>query len=824
MSIVKSTLDSLLESQEREKHFNRVQKAIRKAHRLMDNCNDVNTLIKGVCVNLTETLGYYNAWIALFDDNGHVNKVASAGFKSGFKIMKKRLFSGVFPDCMKHTIEKNKIQIIQNPISDCLDCPLSAEYSGRSGLTSKLMFNDHDYGILSISVPAEFSFDTEEHELFKDIAQDISFALGKIEADRQLHLFQSIVRTVPQPMSFITRDYIYRAVNDVYAQFHGVPPEKIIGHKVTDFIDEKIFESEIKPRLDSCFKGNRLQYEVEVQFIGKGLRWMQMAYFPYNDENGDITGVVSHGLDITEQKRAEESLRESELRFRGIYENMSVGVAEISLEFKVRCANNAYCQMLGYSEEELVGKHLKDFTHLENIEDNLRLQTQLAHGEIEHYQMEKKFKHRDGHTVYGILNANLIRDTSGNPFYFLGNVLDITGRKLEEQEKQQLQEQLNQAQKLEAIGMLAGGIAHDFNNILAPIMGYTEMLSDDIPKESPLHSSLDEIYAAAKRAKDMVRQILTFARQEKSEVKLMKMQYIVKEALKLIRSTVPATIDIKDNIRKECGLINADPTQIHQIVMNLAINAYHAMEETGGTMTISLKEVELNPELNELDLVGQNIEKGSYACLTVSDTGTGIPKDIQEKIFDPFFTTKEQGKGTGLGLSSVYGIVNSSGGAICVHSEIGKGTEFNIYLPVAESYLKKNDTLQVKRPIQGGNEKILIVDDEVVLITLQKGMLERLGYNVTSRTSSIEALEAFRANPDKFDMVITDMAMPSMSGDRLAVELIKIRPDIAILLSTGFSTIMSEEKALSMGIRGFIMKPVTIRDIDKKIREVLDKK
>jgi len=299
----------------------------------------------------------------------------------------------------------------------------------------------------------------------------------------------------------------------------------------------------------------------------------------------------------------------------------------------------------------------------------------------------------------------------------------------------------------------------------------------------------------------------------------MKMQHIVKEALKLIRSTIPATIDIKSDIRKECGLINADPTQIHQIVMNLATNAYHAMEETGGTMTISLKEVQLN---EQEDIGGQDVNKGIYACLTLSDTGKGIPAEIMEKIFDPFFTTKKQGKGTGLGLSSVHGIVNSAGGTIRVYSEIGKGSEFNIYLPVVESYLKKNDAIQAKRAIHGGTERILLVDDEAALIALEKGMLERLGYQVTSRISSTEALEAFRASPDKFDMVITDMAMPSMSGDKLALELIKIRPDIPILLCTGFSTIMSEEKALSMGIKGFLMKPVTTSDIDKKIRDILD--
>ncbi|MBF0235706.1 MAG: response regulator, partial [Desulfamplus sp.] len=254
-----------------------------------------------------------------------------------------------------------------------------------------------------------------------------------------------------------------------------------------------------------------------------------------------------------------------------------------------------------------------------------------------------------------------------------------------------------------------------------------------------------------------------------------------------------------------------------QIVMNLATNAYHAMEETGGTMTIALKEVELDAQ-HALNI---GIKQGAYACLTVSDTGTGIPEDVKEKIFDPFFTTKGKGKGTGIGLSVVHGIVSKAGGTIDVHSEAGKGTEFNIYLPVVESY-SQDKAITAQETIVGGSERVLLVDDKVPLITLQKNMLERLGYHVTSRSSSIEALEAFRSNPDKFDLVITDMAMPNMSGDKLAVELIKIRPDIPVLLCTGFSTIMSEDKALAMGIKGFLMKPVSIGDLGKKIRDVLD--
>jgi CheY-like chemotaxis protein len=263
--------------------------------------------------------------------------------------------------------------------------------------------------------------------------------------------------------------------------------------------------------------------------------------------------------------------------------------------------------------------------------------------------------------------------------------------------------------------------------------------------------------------------------------------------------------------------VKADPTQIHQIVMNLATNAYHAMEETEGELKVSLKEV----ESGQYDFINPDMAAGSYACLTIADTGTGMNKKTIDKIFDPFFTTKEKGKGTGMGLSVVHGIVKSMNGEVQVYSEPGKGTQFHIYLPVVKSANEKQET-QTNEPIQGGTESILLVDDEEGIITMEKLALERLGYRVTSRTSSIEALEAFRVNPDKFDLVITDKAMPKMPGDKLAAELMKIRPDIPILLCTGFSESMTEEKIESLGIKGLLLKPIIIRDLAKKMREVLD--
>ncbi len=380
-----------------------------------------------------------------------------------------------------------------------------------------------------------------------------------------------------------------------------------------------------------------------------------------------------------------------------------------------------------------------------------------------------------------------------------------------------METQLQQTHKMETIGILAGGIAHDFNNILFPIVGHTEMLMEDVPEDSPFLESLNEIYSGAIRASELVKQILTFSRQESGEIQLIKMQPVIREALKLIRSTIPATIDIKQNIQSDCGAIKADPTQIHQIIMNLATNASHAMGRTSGELMVSLKKV----ELGALDLIQPDMIPGVYACLTVADTGVGMEKHITEKIFDPFFTTKEQGKGTGMGLSVVHGIITRMNGAIQVYSEPGKGTKFHVYLPVENFFLEKQVT-NPKTKVQAGTEQILLVDDEQAILTMGKKMLRRLGYQVTSRTSSIEALEVFKDNPDKFDVIITDMAMPNMSGDKLSYELNKIRPGIPVLLCTGFSEQMTKKRAASLGIKGFLLKPIVMKDLSQKIRDVLD--
>ncbi|MBI5556595.1 MAG: response regulator [Deltaproteobacteria bacterium] len=397
-----------------------------------------------------------------------------------------------------------------------------------------------------------------------------------------------------------------------------------------------------------------------------------------------------------------------------------------------------------------------------------------------------------------------------------GLIGTLVERKQAEDEKEKLQAQLNQAQKMEAIGVLAGGIAHDFNNILAAIMGYTEISREDADPDSQLAQDLNKVLTSAHRAKDLVNQILAFSRETDVERIPIKIQPLVKESLKMLRASIPTTITIREDIYPRCGAVLANPTQIHQIVMNLCTNAFHAMEQTGGVLSVEVKMAHLD---SSEPLEARQLNPGDYVELTVRDTGTGIGPDIIEKIFDPYFTTKEIGRGTGLGLSISHGIIKSYGGAITVESTPGQGTTFHVYFPVVQ------DEAKVSEEIQGaprGRERILFVDDEELLVRMCKKMLERLGYTVTAHSSSIEALAAFSNAPAQFDLVITDQTMPELTGVELTRRLLRIRPDLPVILCTGFSNLISEESAKAIGIREFALKPLSMSSLALLVRKLLD--
>jgi signal transduction histidine kinase/ActR/RegA family two-component response regulator len=405
-----------------------------------------------------------------------------------------------------------------------------------------------------------------------------------------------------------------------------------------------------------------------------------------------------------------------------------------------------------------------------------------------------------------------VRDESGEIVSVIEISDDVT-------ELVSLEDRLRRAQKMEAIGTLAGGIAHDFNNILGAIIGYTEIAELQVPDDSKAKESLKEVLNAGHRARDLVKQILAFSRREGQERIPIQIAPIAKEALKLLRSSLPTTVEIRQKLETDTDIVEADPTQIHQVLMNLCTNAAHAMRKEGGILEVSVHNLELrrwDSESGRFD-----IPPGNYLRITVSDTGQGMPPEVLERIFEPYFTTKEKGEGTGLGLSVVHGIVKSYGGAITAHSEPEKGSTFHVYFPVIEKKAEVPETEEIA-PVPTGNERILFIDDEPTLVDLGKQMLEGLGYKVTTRTSSIEALELFEAKSSQFDLVITDMTMPQMTGDKLAHEVKKIRADVPIILCTGFSEKISGRRD-DLKIDGLLMKPVDKIKMAKTIRKVLDK-
>jgi len=405
-------------------------------------------------------------------------------------------------------------------------------------------------------------------------------------------------------------------------------------------------------------------------------------------------------------------------------------------------------------------------------------------------------------------------------------VHDISTRLQLEQEKAELETQLRYAQKTECLGTLAGGITHDFNNILTPIMGFTELALEEVPKDSVIRNYLQQVLSSTNRALDLVKQILTFLRRSQEELTPLKTQIIFSEVVKLMKATLPATIEIKADIDPNCGLVMAEPAQIHQILMNLCANAYHAMREKGGLLNINLTQIVIDatapPDLCKKQ-DGSDLEPGVYQSLKVSDTGYGITSDVMEKIFDPYFTTKSREEGTGLGLSILYGIVKSYGGDIRIDSTPGKGSTFTVYLPVTDKEISETQA-ESSATMQGKGERILVIDDEPPNALLLEKMLCKQGYVITTATDSSAALELVREAPEQFDLVITDMTMPQLTGTQLAHEIKVLRPDLPIILCTGYSEKISANSIHTLGLQGFISKPIIRSKLLETVWEVLSLK
>ncbi|MDR3629177.1 MAG: PAS domain S-box protein [Desulfocapsaceae bacterium] len=627
--------------------------------------------------------------------------------------------------------------------------------------------------------------------------------------------FRKIFEESPIGIAFLGKQREIILTNQCYRDFLGYSEPEIIERGPAGLLHPDDWAAAME--LSIKLRENKIPlFHTEQRYIRKdgAVVWSDTRITVLRDQDGELIHTIGWVLDITNRKQAEQALRASEAEYKRLSDEYHVvleaipdSLSLLSPDFKVVWANSTAVSTMQMQKNYSPGGPCYTLWHSRTEPcEPCNIKPVLDSGKIGEF-----FVRHEGRTWE--FRMIPMKDDNGNIINLIRLGRDIT-------ETENLEAQLRQSQKLEAIGTLAGGIAHDFNNILSPIIGYTEMVLDDMPESWKSRADLEQVLAGAHRAKELVKQILTFSRVgQEAEMTGMDVSIIVQEALKLLRASLPSTIEIRQNLENAVAVV--DPTQIHQVLINLCMNAAYAMEDKG-ILNISLTKESLDKsDLKQLPAVFSALKPGWYLKISVSDTGHGMDKDTLDRIFEPYFTTKEIGKGTGLGLSVVHGIVKRHGGEISVRSQPGKGSLFAVYLPMAitevdPAVIRQEDVLP------HGTERILFVDDEEMLTEIGVRILERLGYHVTAKTDSLAALDLFQSRPEDFDLILTDFTMPNLTGIELADEILRIRPDIPIILCTGFSEKMTEAAVKQRQIKGPIMKPLERKTVADLIRAVLD--
>lgn len=625
----------------------------------------------------------------------------------------------------------------------------------------------------------------------------------------------AIFRSAPFSLTFLDRDLRIIRINSAMEELVGFTLAEVKGRHCYDLWGQHAQDDKRQGREKICDDckvedarrhGQTYQHERQV-----GDKHLLITSSPVRNRAGAIVGTLECGQDVTALCEADRKARQAKEEWERTFNAMPDIVTIQDREMHIVRANKAAEDFFEVGPGELIGTHCyKIFRGSEEPCKNCPLAETLVGGGnhreiVRHPNLGKIFQ----------VSSAAIYDSNGDLAYLVHVAQDISRQK-------QLEEELLQAHKMEAIGTLAGGVAHDFNNILSAIVGYAELAKMEVAEDTQVAADLGEVLRAAQRASDLVKQILTFSRKGSHEREALQPYLLVKEALKLLRASLPATMEIIEDIDPDSGAILADPTKIHQIVVNLCTNALHALAEESGKVTVTVKRRDLDSQ----EVAGHpGVEPGEFVELMVADNGCGMSTQVQRRIFEPYYTTKATGKGTGLGLAVVLGIVNDYGGLIKVESEVGKGTTFHVFFPAmaaAADMAAGGPEGGGEATLPKGTERILTVDDEQAIIALQKSSLSRLGYKVTARSSSEEALALFRDDPQGFDVLITDQTMPHLSGRHLAEEVLRLRPDLPIILCTGYSAVVSKQEALDLGIKRYLLKPVAIHELARVVREVLD--
>lgn len=927
------------EAESREAHIKQVLLAIRNVNQLIVYEEDPQRLIQKACENLTETLGYFNAWIALLDGKTErINATGSSGLNHQFDALRDRLNQKVFPQCMHLALQTDRTIIVHDPKSECSPCPLSVDYSSRSGMVRRLSFEDRIYGILTVSVPAPYADDQEEQNLFDEVARDLGFALDRIHVRRRLteseQRFSQYIEHAPLGVFVTDQTGKYIDVNRTAERITGYSADQLRNISIPDLLPEESrsagqahfrrllergysvgelsfrrasgeigwwrvtasalgdnrFLGFVEDLTDQKMREERIRllgrmideapvsvtvHDTDGRFLFANGETLCMHGYVHEDEflainlhsldvpeseallaerfaeileygetrfevshfrkDGSsfplevsakkiywqgIQAVLSIASDITERKRAEEALRQSEERFRAANDASLDAILlfksdrdkdNIIRDFIFVDLNRRTEEMLHLNREQLIGKRLCEVLPINHEAGFFDKYTNVVETGI---PLEEEFFLPDTHVPSAWYYHQVVK--VGDGIFICRR--DISERKRAEEEHAKLQAQLLQSQKMESVGRLAGGVAHDFNNMIGIILGYGEMLLDQLHPSDPLCAQIQEIVQAARRSADLTRQLLAFARKQTLQPEVISINAIIRNFERMLGRIIGEDIELILDLGNDVGYVMADPGQIEQVITNLAVNARDAMP-MGGKLEICTKSV----VIDEYTIDEQsNINPGRYAVFSVSDTGHGIDKDLVSHIFEPFFTTKQMGRGTGLGLSTVYGIVTQSNGHIQVFSEIDKGTTFRVMLPVTDQ--QPSDTTQKlgNSSTEGTGQCILLVEDEEGLRKLLQRTLTRLGYNVTAASNGDDALLILNKANFKPDLILTDVVMPNMSGRELVDRFRAIHPDLKALYMSGYTDNVIVHHGILDSNTPFIHKPFTISNIAAKIREVLN--
>ncbi|MDH4320647.1 MAG: PAS domain S-box protein [Desulfobulbaceae bacterium] len=822
-------ITALQKSEQQLRRVNRALKTLIGCNQAVSAAQTEEALLHGICEAVVDKGGYRLAWIGFAEQNPEktVRVAAQAGYDDGYlenlRISWGNDEWGGGPTGM--AIKSGEIQVAWHILTDSRYYPWR-EQASRRGYQSSIALplfdqaQDSSIGALNIYAPEPDAFDAREIGLLQDIAEDVVSGLNNLRIKREHVMasealvrseerFRGIFEQAAVGIALVTTEGRWTMVNQKLCSLLGYHREELLqlsfqGVTHPDDLDTSLHY------VDRMLSGEINHYAFEKRYIRKDgqLFWGNLTVSLVRDEQGQPQFFISVIEDISARKYAEAEQE----KLVAIIERSPDFIGISDLDGQLLYLNNAGRKLAGLSASAEINET--------NVIDCLA-PSGREHFKHDFFEPALASGSGQGEFIFAQLGSGELHPVELYVFSIFSSMdKNITGMALiarDLTERHENESRLRQAQKMEAMGTLAGGIAHDFNNILSAILGYAQLAAVESPVGSAVHNDLQEVIGASLRATDLVRQILTFSRKGEHALVPLKPHLIVKESLKLLRASLPSTIAMEVDI-PDCGTILADPTQLHQIMMNLCTNAFHAMEKEKGVLKVAMARRELEAKENGGE---SHAPAGSYVEITVSDTGCGMDAGTLGRIYEPYFTTKEVGSGTGLGLALVHSIVEGCGGMIKVKSAPGVGTSFRVYLPsYTETVTQKKE--EGGGEILTGNERILVVDDESSIVNLHKSSLAKLGYQVTGTTSSLEALALFTDNPDAFDVLITDQTMPRMTGMELVRKVRSRRPEMPVIICTGYSSVLSKTEAEELGVGEILMKPVERKKLARQIRKVLD--